>query len=588
MRKPKEQRLQGIAISRGIAIGHPFYYTFCEIEERARNILPAQVSIEIGRYQNAVSRTSHDLHQLLDRLILDNVNEGVDILETHLEILHDPSLNTRVKLKIESNLQNAEFVFQEVIHEYQQKFASLNPFFRERFNDIQDVSQRILSYLHEHLRISFSDFPAGSIVFVKDLTASHAAEAEQVNILGFVTELGGITSHAAIVAKAKGIPYVSNISFSDLNLSEIRTVILDGRTGEVILNPTQKTLRMFEELAFKMEEQMRALKLDCSLPVVTLDGHFVELSANIEMVSELDMVHEHGGAGVGLFRSEYMFLPNHSIPSEEEQFVIYRQLVEKMQGLPIVMRAFDIGGDKLMRGSSRHELNPFLGCRAIRFLLKERQIFKSQLRAILRASIYGEVSILFPMVSCLSELMEAKQILREAQEELRVLHRQFKSDIRIGCMVEVPSAAIIADLLACECDFLSIGTNDLVQYALAVDRDNLSLGQLYNPADPSVVRLIKMVIIGASKQNVPVSVCGEVAADPRFIPLLLGLGVRELSVTSRFLPIVKNTVRKTSIVEAEKLAAKALKLSTSKEIQAILDEAYQCAFPEDPLYSYVY
>jgi phosphotransferase system enzyme I (PtsI) len=345
-------------------------------------------------------------------------------------------------------------------------------------------------------------------------------------------------------------------------------------------------LAKYQLLRDQLNLHLQKLKQAGKLESETYDGYKILLSANIEMFSELDMLHQFGGSGVGLLRTESIFLTKENFPTEEEQYHVYRRFVEKMDGLPIVVRTFDLGGDKYLRNQqSMHEVNPFLGCRAIRFLLREKEIFKTQLRAILRASAHGDVSIMFPMVSTLSELLEAKDLLNESKQELINCGKAVSEHLPIGCMIEVPSAAIISDLLAKECDFLSIGTNDLVQYSLAVDRSNNALRNLYRPTHPSVIRLIRLVVSEANHQGIPVALCGEVAADPRFTPLLLGLGIHELSVASRYIPVVKHAIRNTSIVAASKLAEKALSLSSATEIEDLINREYRQNVPEDCFYN---
>jgi phosphotransferase system enzyme I (PtsI) len=424
-------------------------------------------------------------------------------------------------------------------------------------------------------------FP-GSIVFARDLTPTDIAEAGSAFVHGFVCEKGSATSHAAIVAKAKGIPFVTNVNFESAKCLNGDVVIVDGRSGDIILNPSPETLRRYQDMQLQLQLHVKNLTKSKQLESETYDGYAIKLSANIEMVSELEMIHQYGGNGVGLFRSEYICLANNKFPSEDEQFEIYKNVVEKMLGLPIVIRTFDIGGDKLLGNSHfNKESHSFLGCRAIRFLLKEREIFKAQLKAIIRASVYGKVSILFPMISTLSELIEAKQVVKEVQVELEKKKIQYHPHIRIGCMIEV-----ITDLLAKECDFLSIGTNDLVQYSLAADRGNHAMSGFYTPTHPSVIRLIKLVVSEANINGIPVTICGEVAADPRFTSLLLGLGVHELSVASRYIPIIKNAIRNTSIVAATKLAEEALRLATANEIQELINQEYMKNVPDAFFYNF--
>ena len=413
-------------------------------------------------------------------------------------------------------------------------------------------------------------------MFAHELSPSDTAEANTDVIEAFVTRSGAETSHVAIMARAKGIPFVSNVDFPDLTRAVPSQVIVDGRSGLVIINPTAETLAHYEEERKQLKIQVKGLKLSGSLEAETIDGYKTHLSANIEMFNELDTLHQYGGEGVGLFRSEYLFLAREVFPSEDEQFLVYRSIVEKVGGHPSVIRTFDIGGDKLGNfHMSRYEKNPYLGCRAIRLMLKERTVFKTQIRAILRASAFGEVSILFPMISDVLELREAKGVVEEAKQELLESGVPFARNIPIGCMIEVPSAAMTCDILAQECDFLSIGTNDLVQYSLAVDRGNPAMSYLYTPSHPSIVRLIKMVVDEGNRAEKPVSVCGEIAADPRYTPLLLGLGVHDLSVSSPALPVVKNVIRRLSIIEARALAEHILTLTTPIEIDEALDAAYK-------------
>jgi len=451
------------------------------------------------------------------------------------------------------------------VQEWQKKFYDLgDSFFRERVKDFQDVSRRVLRALRGKERKAFA-VPKNAIIFSKELSPSEVAEASLLSVEGFLTQSAGMASHTAIMSQAKKIPLVSSINASDIEAYIGCTVIVDGHTGDVYIDPEPEILAKYVKYTFALEPILKVVD-SVSLPSETYDGYKVRLSANMEMLHDLRNFHDHGASGIGLFRSEYLFMSQDKFPSEEEQFHIYKEIVESMKGLPIVMRAFDIGGDKYLSGQQiPQENNPFLGCRAIRFLLREKHIFKTQLKAILRAGAYGDVSILFPMISSLAELLEAKEIVKEAQNEINC-----RKKIRIGCMIEVPSAAIIADLLAKECDFLSIGTNDLVQYSLAVDRGNCLLSSLYTPAHPSVIRLIKFVVNEANHQGIPVTVCGEIAADPRFTPLLLGLGVHELSVALHKIADIRAAIRSSSIVRATALAEKALHLSSAEAIDELL------------------
>lgn len=587
MTTTKEVIIEGVPICRGVAIGKPYVFTVIDEVIPERTISDDNVQAEIARYRRAILRSKEEISKLKKQLEQESMFEGASILEAQLHIIQDSKLTTQIENEIRSTHKNAESVFQSVFSQYQDKFTALaDSFFRERFQDIQDAFRRIMSHLRSNARASLSQLPPNSIIFSRELTTSDTAEANIACASGFVTETGGATSHAAIVARARGTPYVSNISFDKIDANLHKLVIIDGRTGEIILSPTAKTLARYEQVQNQLRTHITKLNHISALPAETIDGFSIRLSANIEMASELEMLHQHGGHGVGLFRSEYICLTKDCFPTEEEQYLIYREIVEKMLGLPIVIRTFDVGGDKGMpnQQTTTYEANPFLGCRAIRFLLKEPEIFKTQLCAILRASRFGDVSIMFPMVSTLSELREAKKMVQEAQRELTQRRVKF-GKVRIGCMIEVPSAAIIADLLAKECDFLSVGTNDLVQYALAVDRSNHTMSNLYTPTHPSVIRMIKLIVHEANAHGIPVTLCGEMAADPRCTPLLLGLGVHALSVATRYIPTVKHAIRHTSIVAASQLMEKALKLTTADEIQDLLTREYKKNVPDDCFYN---
>lgn len=579
-----EIRLQGIPICRGIAIGKLFFFNRTGGKVLEWTLATDQIEQETLRYQQALHLSKQDIEHLQKQLENEGALEAAMILDAQLLMLADPLITDHIEKEIRETKKNAEYVFQSAILTYQKKFNALSdPFFRDRFKDIEDISSRIMEYLHQGGRKSLNDLPEGSIVVSRDLTPSDMAEAKTSSVSGIVTESGGVTSHAAIVAIAKGIPYVTNICFKDINVIENLPAIVDGRRGEVIINPIQKTLEKYEKLKVQLHGQTKSLERLSSLPSETYDGFGIRVHANIEMSHQMEMVHRFGGQGVGLFRSEYIFFPKNEIPSEEKQYLIYRQLVEKMKGMPLVVRAFDLGGDKSLPGYSLpNEGNPFLGCRAIRFLLREKEILKTQLRAVVRAGRDAPVSILFPMVSTLAELQEAKKLVRDTEKELGIPNGQ---GIRIGCMVEVPSAAMVSDHLAKECDFLSIGTNDLVQYSLAVDRGNQYMADLYDPTNPSILRLIKLITCEGDQQGIPVSVCGEIAADPRFTPLLLGLGVQELSVAPRYIPIIKHAVRNTSIVEAVDLADRALSMTTAQEVLELISSEYHRNVPDDYLYN---
>ncbi|CRX38539.1 phosphoenolpyruvate--protein phosphotransferase [Estrella lausannensis] len=577
-----EITLFGTSISPGIAIGKPYF--FCWKDDKVPEFVVSEEDIEqeIERYHEALRLCRDEIRVLQKKLKDELIQEGAEIIEAQLHITQDPLFTHTMEEEIRSSKKNAEAAFKKVIQRYQDRFHSLKePFFRERFKDIQDISRRIILYLRRSIRFSLAEIPKDSIIVSSELSAIEAAEAKKGKVLALLTGKGSSTSHAAIVAKARGIPFIANIDLKALH-ADVDFLIVDARKGVVIVNPTDETINSYKALSSDISLRFSKLIEKPTLSAETFDGYKIRLSANLEMASDVDSLHEHGPLGVGLFRSEYIFLPKKEFPTEDRQFEIYRDIVQKMRGLPIVIRTFDVGGDKSIQDlPTLQKGNPFLGCRALRFLLREREIFKAQLRAILRAALYGEVSILFPMVSSLNEIKEAKLLIEETKKELDLKGVQRADRVRIGCMIEVPSAAIIADLIAKECDFLSIGTNDLVQYSLAVDRANHDMQGYYTPTHPGVIRLIKLVVAEANLKGIPVSVCGEIAADPRFTSLLIGLGIQELSLASRYIPVIKNAIRSTSIIDACKLAEKALSLSTAEEISDLLTEEYKNSVPED-------
>lgn len=576
----EEIRLTGLVISSGIAIGKPFFLKTFQKSFQDENITANRVQAEIKRFKAAVASVIQDLQTIRKQLELEGMDEGSAILEAQLHLLSDPLLIEEVEKQIHTTRKIPEYVLQQLIKEYQKKFDSFeDPFFQERFKDVQDISSRILSYLLKESKSLLSDLSADSILFAKDLSPSETAEASQKNVKAIVSERGSTTAHASILARAKEIPYMTNISMAFVLNHPESVVIVDGKVGQLIINPKQETLAKYEKLKAELNSRRLGWGQTDSQAVETYDGYKMKLLANIETSAEIAKVHEYGGEGVGLYRSENILVGCNSIPEEDKQFKIYRELVENMRGLPITIRTFDVGRDKA--GIDIHygkNSSPFLGFRAIANLEHEKEIFMTQLRAILRASIYGKLNILFPMVTSLAELMQAKQMIQLAAQQVKISPK-----VGVGCMIEVPSAAIIADLLAKECDFLSIGTNDLIHYTLAVDRCDHSLSHLYQPTHPCVLRLIRHVVIEANRRNIRVSICGEIAANPKFTPLLLGLGIHEISVAARYIPLIKQAIRCSNITSSCQLAEKALTLDSAPEIYALLEQAFENHFARNLL-----
>lgn len=576
-----EIELKGSSLSKGVAIAPLFFFTPNSAPiVKCSTIKKGQVHAECDRFQLALSQCRCEIEKIRHNLVNDQIQQGVvAILDSHLQIMLDPGL-IEMTVKEICSLKPAEIAFQSVIDYYIERFKKLkDPFFRERAHDIQDIARRVVANLCKMKFDQWQNIKEPSILVADELSSTLVAEFSPHVIVGILTAKGSDTSHAAILARAKGIPYISGIKLKDLKDACKGQVIMDARSGKVVLNPTLTSLTNFLLAKEKIEKEEDSLRSSRHLKAETYDGYEIQLSANIDVENELDHLHQYGGHGVGLFRSEYVFLKHQIFPSEEEQYQIYKNVVQKMKGMPLVIRTFDVGGDKSTLLPLLSEDNPYLGCRAIRYLLKEKSIFKTQLKAILRAADGSDVSLMFPMVAGLSELREAKVLLKEAELELEVAGHAYKKNIRLGSMIEVPSAAILSDLIAKECDFLSIGTNDLVQYSLAVDRGEEFLSGFYTPTHPGIIRLIKTVVTEANRQGIPVYICGEIAADPLFTPLLLGLGVHGLSVSKQHIPYIKREVRLHSIIRAAKLSEEALNLGESDEIAALLEAEYKRTHP---------
>jgi phosphotransferase system enzyme I (PtsI) len=578
----EEVVLRGLPVSKGIGIGFPVFFSNWEEDVLEVEISAKDIDQEIDRYRKALHQSREDLERLRKMSLHEGPPEIVAILGTHLEMMQDPMMTTVIEDKIRDLQKNTESVFHHLIEEYKKRFSNLqDSYFQERVRDLIDVSRRILNHLCPLQRVKMSEIPNNTVILTYDLVPSETVEAKASLVSAFVTAAGGITSHAAIIARAKGIPFVANIDIKIFKRIELQSLIVDGSQGLVIINPNRKTLKKYQALKKGQQASYKLLKSSAHLKGETIDGYEVRIFANLENPKEVDLILKNGALGIGLFRSEYLFLFKKEFPSEEEQFEIYKKMARQLRGRPLVIRIFDIGGDKKIDllpeqrdakyfTSVGHEINPSLGCRAIRFLLRFPELLESQLRAIIRASAFGEIHILIPMVADISELRQVKATVSRICQELKGLGIKFAKNIPIGCMIEVPSSAIMCDALAQEADFLSIGTNDLVQYVMAADRSNPHTVDLYFSTHPSILRLIRMVVASSNFARKPVILCGECAADPSLIPLLLGLGIREFSVAVRHIPIVKHTIRKWRILEACRLAEGALEHTGAQELKEYL------------------
>ncbi len=563
---------RGQGLSKGVAVERPYFLNSPIESISAEKIAPESIPQEVESYRAARERCRQDILQLQLQMERERIHEGAAILEGHLHILEDPLITLNIEDKIIASQQSAPYVFQQAVREYGKRFEKIRePFFRERYKDLKDLSNRLLHHMLRKHQISHKNLIEAVILVAREITASEVAEMDSGRVRGIITQEGSATSHAAIVARAKGIPYVSNIDIKILQAKGSTELILDGSTGLVLLFPSVESLERYKGLEV-CDSKFISTPSSSVFATETIDGYRVKLMANVDLPDEVNLVHQFSGDGIGLIRTEFIFLTRDNFPSEEEQEQIYSEMVKNAKGLPIIFRTFDIGGDKLLGHQDHYqENNPFLGCRAIRFMLKEREVFKNQLRAILRAGLHGKIKVMFPMISSLQELRKAKELLKECHDEL--ISKGLKVTMpKVGCMIEVPSAAVVSDLLAANCDFLSIGTNDLVQYSLAVDRGNHEMSALYSPTDPSILRLIKFVIGQANEKGIPLSVCGEIASDSRMIPLLIGLGVHELSVASRSIPQVKNVIRKTCATSSAHQVEQVLRYGTAEQVESFIDQ----------------
>ena len=567
----QEIRFQGAGVSSGVARGK-IHVVRDDLDDVARyRISPSQVTDEIGRFEAALIQTRMQILEMQQRIAESIGAKDAAIFDAHLLVVEDRTLIDEVLRKLETDLCNVEWVFQEVATRYAETLNKIDdPYLRERALDIQDVTKRVIRNLQGKTPKTFLGLSEPHILVAHNLTPSDTATMNRERVLGIATDLGSRTSHTAIIARSLNIPAVVGLHDITEKLETGQEVLIDGTNGWLIIDPTPETLAHYSEIEsrrIKVVAQLRELRETSS---TTRDGRHIVLSANIELPEDVDAVAANGAEGIGLYRTEFLYLNRGTLPTEDEQYEIYRKVAECVRPNPLIIRTFDLGGDKLAPGTVdiSDELNPFLGWRAIRFCLENVDIFKTQLRAILRASAVGNVKIMFPMISGLDELRSALAVLATCKEELHESKIDIGEKTEVGAMIEIPSAAISADLLAHEVDFFSIGTNDLIQYALAVDRVNERIAHLYEPTHPAVLRLLKMIADAAHANNIWVGVCGEMAGDIALVPLLLGLGVDELSAGAALVPRVKRAVQSLAIPECRQLVEEALKLRTPSEILA--------------------
>lgn len=578
------RKYKGIASSSGIAVAPAFVFMDEEEPTIPRyGLEESAVAAEWQRFVDAIERARTDITVLRDRAKNEMGSEHGAIFDAHLLMLDDPEVLDAIEISLRESLQNIEWV----VHQYSQTVVKRleglgDPLLQERSADVHDVTHRILNHLMQKERFSLADIERDVVLVARNLLPSDMIAMNRERVKALAVDTGGKTSHTAILARAFEIPAVLGLGSLTRSAASGELIVVDGNTGDVIVEPDAETTARYERVRARSLQRRVGLEKLAALPAKTTDGVERLLKANIEVPEETDAALRYGAAGVGLFRSEFLFLQPGRAPSEEAQYLSYRRVLEAMGPRPVTIRTLDVGGDKvvpeLVMGD---EKNPLLGWRAIRYCLSDRELFQTQLRAILRASAFGDARIMYPMISGPEELDAALEALAEAKAECRRRGQAYREDIPVGIMIEVPSAAMIADVLAAKVDFLSIGTNDLIQYTLAVDRGNERVAYLYEPFHPGVLRLVKAVIDMGHAQGSVVSMCGEMASDPYAAALLLGLGLDEFSMSAASIPAVKDVIRALSYEGARDLAEEVLRLGSAAAATALLKERLSGAIPAE-------
>ncbi|HYK72109.1 MAG TPA: phosphoenolpyruvate--protein phosphotransferase [Pseudoneobacillus sp.] len=558
--------LKGIAASNGIAIAKA--YRLVEPDLSFTKTSVSNPEEEVTRFRNALDVSKKELGQIRDRAETDLGRDKAAIFEAHLLVLSDPELIKPIEEKVLTDQVNAEFALKETADMFVTMFEQMdNEYMKERAADIRDVTKRVLAHLLNVHLVNPSMIAEEVVIVSEDLTPSDTAQLNRDYVKGFTTDIGGRTSHSAIMARSMEIPAVVGTKNATETIQNGDLIIVDGLKGEVHINPTPEVVKEYKQIHSDYQKQKEEWAKLVNEKTLTKDGHQIELAANIGTPKDLKGVIENGGEAVGLYRTEFLYMGRDQLPTEEEQFQAYKEVLEGMNGKPVVVRTLDIGGDKeLPYLELPKELNPFLGFRAIRLCLEEQEIFRTQLRALLRASVYGNLRIMFPMIATLDEFRQGKAILEEEKQNLIQKGERISERNELGIMVEIPSTAVLADQFAKEVDFFSIGTNDLIQYTMAADRMNERVSYLYQPYNPAILRLIKMVIDAAHKEGKWAGMCGEMAGDEIAIPILVGLGLDEFSMSATSILKARSQVRQLSKPELDHLAKEVLQMSTTEEV----------------------
>ncbi|RLB42964.1 MAG: phosphoenolpyruvate--protein phosphotransferase [Deltaproteobacteria bacterium] len=567
--------LRGIGVSPGIVIGKAhlvdrsrvkIFYHYLVDEE--------QVEKELKRFRDALKKTEEQLLGLRNNMP-EHIKQHGFIIDSHLMILKDGMLTDATEETILKEKINAEWAIRKSLNNIRKMFGEIDDeYIRNRLFDVENVTERILRNLSGEEQESLAKITNKVIIVAHELTPCDTTEMNVNKVMGFITDVGGRTSHTAIMAQALELPAVVGLETATRVIEDGDLLIVDGTTGEVIVNPDDADIIFYQEKHFRLERYKTNIAKTSHLPAETIDGHRVAVKANIEFLEEVAAVKEHGGEGIGLYRTEFLYLRCRALPTEEDLFEDYKEVARVMAPDPVTIRTLDMGGDKFAPDfSGTKETNPALGLRAIRFCLKQPEIFKQQLRAILKASAHGNIHLMFPMISGVQEILDAKRILEEVRQELDKKGEAYDPHMKVGIMIEVPSAVTMAEVLAEHVDFFSIGTNDLIQYALAIDRVNEHVAYMYQPYHPAILRMIKMVVDAGKAADIPVALCGEMAGDPLCTGILLGLGIQEFSMNPRSIPVIKKVIRALAMKDAKQDLAEVMKMSTAKEVRDYLSGA---------------
>ena len=576
------RKLKGIAVSSGIIIGKARLVDRSRVKILYQYLVnDQQVNREVERFNTALSITRSQLTTLKDRMP-EQVKQHAFILDSHLMILEDSMFTDAVIKSILNERINAEWAVKKSLEDIRQVFEQIDDeYISNRINDVVYVTERILRNLLGRDQETLAEISGRPIIVAHDLSPADIAELNMTRVIGFVTDVGGRTSHAAIMAQALQIPVVVGLESATDLVDEGDILIVDGNTGEVIINPDDTVVAYYQEKQVQQKEYETSIAVTSHLPAETLDGHTIAINANIEFLEEVATAKAHGGEAIGLYRTEILYLRGKEPPGEEELFADYREAAEIIAPNPITIRTLDLGADKVPWSHEiTGETNPALGLRAIRFCLKKPDVFKTQLRAILRASAYGKIQLMFPMISGLQEILNAKEILAVVKDDLDSRNIDYDHELSVGIMIEIPSAVSMAEILAQHVDFFSIGTNDLIQYALAIDRINEHVAYMYEPFHPAILRMIQHTVNSAKKAGISVAICGEMAGDPMCIPILLGLGLDELSMNPTTIPLIKKIIRSLSLEEARADFDNVMRLNTAKEVRSYVLDRMKTLVPE--------